>query len=82
MAGSPMNTNTSSYLVRFWYEPRETDGSSPVLRGMVRNLRTGSEKLLLGPDELAEFMRHELHETPVANGTRPSERRSAGAGSV
>ena len=44
-AHSPRST---SFLLRFWKEPRE-DGGSPVLRCYLRNLQTGEEHYVGDP---------------------------------
>lgn len=47
----------ASFLVRFWREPRGKADEAPVLRGFVRNLKTGEERYLAGPEQLAEHVR-------------------------
>lgn len=41
-AGRPL----ASFLVRCWFEPRDADDKEPVLRGYLRNLKSGEETYL------------------------------------
>ena len=52
--------HNASFLVRFWQEPRDTDSGQPLLRGYVRNLRTGAERYVSTPDELPAQVRSAL----------------------
>ncbi len=45
-----------SWLVRCWEEPREQPPDEPVLRCMVRDLKTGEERYLADPRELGELV--------------------------
>jgi len=36
----------ASFLVRCWLEPRDADDKEPVLRGYLRNLKSGEETYL------------------------------------
>jgi hypothetical protein len=45
-----------SWLVRCWEEPREQPPDEPVLRYMVRDLKTGEERYLSDPRELGELV--------------------------
>ena len=51
-----------SWLVRCWEEPREQSQEDPVLRGFVRDLKTGKERYLSDPRELGEMLTRELRE--------------------
>ena len=55
-AGNP----TLSWLVRCWEEPRERPQDGPVLRGFVRDLKTGEERYLSDPRELGELLSREM----------------------
>lgn len=55
-AGNP----TLSWLVRCWEEPRERSQEAPVLRGFVRDLKTGEERYLSDPRELGEMVNREM----------------------
>lgn len=37
---------SASLLVRCWLEPREDPGAPPILRGYVKNLKTGEETFI------------------------------------
>lgn len=54
------HAKAASFLVRFWHEPRGAAGRAPVLRGWVRNLKTGEERYLNGPDQVVEHLRSQL----------------------
>lgn len=52
-----------SWLVRCWEEPRErAQDDGPVLRGFVRDLKTGEERYLSDPRELGELLNREMRE--------------------
>jgi hypothetical protein len=61
-AGNP----TLSWLVRCWEEPRERSQEGPVLRGFVRDLKTGEERYLSDPRELGEMVNREMKGMGVA----------------
>ena len=60
-----------SWLVRCWEEPREQSQEDPVLRGFVRDLKTGKERYLSDPRELGEILTRELREAGEAE--KPAE---------
>ncbi len=73
------NASGVSLLVRFWLEPRESAGAEPVLRGYVRNLKTGEESYLNDPSSLAEQVRRQLEADERALGAeRPKTGEAAG----
>jgi len=41
-----------TWLVRCWEEPSEQPEDRPVLRGFIRDLKTGKERYLSDPGEL------------------------------
>lgn len=63
-ARAPRN---ASFLVRFWQEPRDIDSGQPLLRGYVRNLRTGAERYVSGLEELPEQVRSALQGEPFGS---------------
>ena len=67
----------SSYLVRVWREPGEGASPEEPARFYVRNLRSGEERYLKGPEHLADFFRQEPGERRAASGS-PTARRRAG----
>lgn len=50
--------------MRFWWERRDTEKDGPVLRGMLRNLRTGEEQLVGDFRQLDEYMQRQLRLDP------------------
>ncbi len=67
-----------SFLVRFWRE-RQATGAAPVLRGFVRNLKTGEERYLAGPDQLSDHVRRTLEGSETRSATDAGDRERAGA---
>jgi hypothetical protein len=61
-AGNP----TLSWLVRCWEEPRERSQDGPVLRGFVRDLKTGEERYLSDPRQLGELLNREMRGVGMA----------------
>jgi hypothetical protein len=49
-----------SWLVRCWEEPSQQEGDGPVLRGFVRDLKTGKERYLSDPGVLGEIVTQEI----------------------
>jgi hypothetical protein len=49
-----------SWLVRCWEEPNQQPDEPPVLRGFVRDLKTGKERYLSDPGELGEIVTQEI----------------------
>lgn len=52
--------NSTSFHMRFWWERQDAESDLPVLRGMLRNLRTGEEQLVGDVNQLEEQMRRLL----------------------
>lgn len=52
--------DSTSFLMRFWWERRDAEEDRPVLRGMLRNLRTGEEQLVGSLRQLDEHMQRQL----------------------
>lgn len=59
-AESQASSHSTSLLVRFWLEPRESSEGKPVLRGYFRNLRTGEEAYIQHPKNLEEHILRQL----------------------
>jgi hypothetical protein len=59
-----------SWLVRCWEEPSQQAEDRPVLRGFIRDLKTGKERYLSDPGELGEMVTQEILE---AERTREDE---------
>jgi hypothetical protein len=51
-----------TWLVRCWEEPSEQSEDRPVLRGFIRDLKTGKERYLSDPGELGEMVTQEILE--------------------
>ncbi|MFL6258776.1 MAG: hypothetical protein ACJ76Y_03590 [Thermoanaerobaculia bacterium] len=64
-----------SWLVRCWEEPSQQPDESPVLRGFVRDLKTGKERYLSDPGALGEIVTQEILE---AERTREEEAEKPG----
>ncbi len=57
------NTNereTTSFLVRFWREPRETDDGIRPIRGYIRHLQTGEERYVSDTGLILEYVLRQL----------------------
>ena len=59
MSDDRHTSQSGSFLVRCWAEPRELDGEPEVLRVYVRNLRTGEEHYIGDPASLGEMLLRE-----------------------
>ncbi len=68
----------ASFLVRFWREPRRKADEAPVLRGYIRNLKTGEERYLAGPEQLADHVRTYLEGLAVPSAGDADDRAEAG----
>ena len=64
-----------TWLVRCWEEPSQQPDEAPVLRGFVRDMKTGKERYLSDPGELGEMVTQEMLEaekTPEEGGEKPA----------
>ncbi len=52
--------NNTSFLLRIWAEPREEEGLEQVLRGYLRNLRTGEELFVADPGALSDEIKRQV----------------------
>ena len=66
-----------SFLVRVWYESRETPSSSPSFRGYVRNLQTGEERFVRDPETVTEQIVRQIEAEGAPAAGRMPERRAA-----
>ena len=55
----PRNYQSGSFLVRFWVEPSDAAGE-PVLRGCIKNLKTGEEHYVDDPGKVGDLVRGHL----------------------
>jgi hypothetical protein len=53
---------TGSWLIRCWEEPTKQSQDDPVVRGFVRDLKTGKERYVSDPRELGEILAQEMRE--------------------
>jgi hypothetical protein len=60
----------ASLLVRCWLEPRTSD-ESPILRGYLKNLRTGEEHFIKDLDTVSEHIRIALDSATAAESDLP-----------
>ena len=56
----PRNYQSGSFLVRFWVEPSES--GEQVLRGCIKNLKTGKEHYVDDPGKVGDLVRGHLKE--------------------
>jgi hypothetical protein len=68
---------SASLLVRCWLEPREGAGEAPILRGYVKNLKTGEEQFIKDLDAVGEQIRRNLEASTVSAADSESRRDSA-----
>lgn len=77
---SSSGTPVHSFLVRLWIEPRDAAGAEARTRLYIRDLRSGEERYLSDPDQIADFLRHQSGAGAAAAGGA-LRARSRGAGS-
>lgn len=63
--------SSGSFLVRVWYEARETLDEEPSFRGYIRNLQTGEERFVRDPNTVSEQI---VRQVEGAAQVRPSGR--------
>jgi hypothetical protein len=68
----PRNYQSGSFLVRFWVEPSDVPGEQ-VLRGCIKNLKTGQEHYVDDPAKVGDLVRGHLKDRE-----RAREKGSAG----
>jgi hypothetical protein len=56
----PRHYQSGSFLVRFWVEPSES--GEPVLRGCIKNLKTGKEHYVDDPGKVGDLVRGHLND--------------------
>lgn len=74
-AASGEDRPSASLLVRCWYETPGGAGASPVLRGYVKNLKTGEEAFFQDVDAVGGQILRQLD--PAAAQSAASESREA-----
>lgn len=72
---------SSSFLVRVWLEARELEGAEPILRGYVRNLKSGEQEYFGQPEKLAELLMRQLRSGAVEIETEQFEELRTDTGS-
>ena len=65
---------SGSFLVRFWVEPSDVPGEQ-VLRGCIKNLKTGQEQYVSDPGKIGDLVRGHLKDRE-----RPGEKDVQGEG--
>ena len=71
----------ASLLVRCWLEPRTSD-ESPILRGYLKNLRTGEEHFIKDLDSVGQQILRSLEVArAMADAERDESRQAQGQGS-
>jgi hypothetical protein len=69
----PGERQGTSLLVRCWLEPHADAAEDPVLRGYVRNLRTGEESYIKNADSVARQILRSLAGANAAGDERAAE---------
>jgi hypothetical protein len=74
LAKSRAHHQSGSFLVRFWVEPSDTPGEQ-VLRGCIKNLKTGQEHYVDDPSKVGDLVRGHLEdrERPRENDARDED---------
>jgi len=72
------NYQSGSFLVRFWVEP--SDSGEQVLRGCIKNLKTGKEHYVDDPGKVGDLVRGHLKERERAREKGSAEGQGESAG--
>jgi hypothetical protein len=75
----PRNYQSGSFLVRFWVEPSDTPGEQ-VLRGCIKNLKTGQEHYVDDPGKVGDLVRGHLKDRERPRDKDPAEAEQTWAG--
>ena len=67
----------ASLLVRCWLEPSETESAEPVLRGYVKNLKTGEERFIKDLESVGQQILRQLAPTAEQTEAQPVAHYSA-----
>ncbi|RME42038.1 MAG: hypothetical protein D6791_18735 [Chloroflexi bacterium] len=51
----------ASFLIRLWFEPRETEEGPAALRGYIRHLQTGNECYVSDLEAMTDYVLRQLH---------------------
>ena len=73
----PRNYQSGSFLVRFWVEPSDTPGEQ-VLRGCIKNLKTGQEHYVDDPGKVGDLVRGHLKDRERARSSAEGQGESEG----
>lgn len=75
----PRNYQSGSFLVRFWVEPSDVPGEQ-VLRGCIKNLKTGQEHYVDDPGKVGDLVRGHLKDRERARDKGSAEDQGESAG--
>lgn len=70
------NYQSGSFLVRFWVEPSDVPGEQ-VLRGCIKNLKTGQEHYVDDPGKVGDLVRGHLKDRERARDKEAAEGQEA-----
>jgi hypothetical protein len=73
------NYQSGSFLVRFWVEPSDVPGEQ-VLRGCIKNLKTGQEHYVDDPGKVGDLVRGHLKDRERARDKGSAEDQGESAG--
>jgi hypothetical protein len=65
-----LETDTHTFVVRFWLEAREIAGKKRIWRGVIEHLASGNQRYLKEPSEIISFIEQygegkETQQSPV-----------------
>lgn len=72
----PRTYQSGSFLVRFWVEP--SDAGEQVLRGCIKNLKTGEEHYVDDPGKVGDLVRGHLKDRERARASAEGQDESEG----
>ena len=67
-----------SFLLRFWFEPREAEHAASPLRGYIRHLQTGEEHYVSDLEQMAEYVLRQLRDAPTEPTSRNGDEPTSG----
>ena len=73
----PRSYQSGSFLVRFWVEPSNAPGEQ-VLRGCIKNLKTGQEHYVDDPGKVGDLVRGHLKDRERARSSSKAPEESEG----
>lgn len=74
----PSERPSTSLLVRCWLEPGEGESGAPILRGYVRNLKTGEQTFIGDADAVGQQILRQLT-TAAARSSEVEHEREMGS---